>query len=264
MKHVYLSPHLDDAVLSCGGAIHRRAATGETVLVLTIFTGDFEGGELSPFAARLHKEWGNPPQIMTLRCAEDVAALTLLGAQGQHLGYLDAIYRADPEGEWLYTGDEALFGGVHLADPLIQDGAEALFADLVERLPPAEQATVYAPLTVGQHVDHVVVHSVARHLLESGYRVAFYEDYPYAETPQALESALVAVEGEHWRSEVIPLDPADVAARVSAIGYYRSQLSILFGGAEAMPNRVWAYAAACSVGPGLAERIWWPELASPA
>ena len=40
LKHVYLSPHLDDAVLSCGGAIHRAGAAGEAVLVITVFAAE--------------------------------------------------------------------------------------------------------------------------------------------------------------------------------------------------------------------------------
>jgi hypothetical protein len=48
-------------------------------------------------------------------------------------------------------------------------------------------------------------------------------------------------------------------AKVSALAYYRTQMAILFGGAEAMPSRLWACAAACSPQDCLAERIFWPQ-----
>jgi LmbE family N-acetylglucosaminyl deacetylase len=263
MKHVYLSPHLDDVVLSCGGAIHRQTTAGDSVLAITVFCGESSGDELSPFALQLHDDWGNVPQIMALRRAEDTAALALLGAEAQHLNELDAVYRADSEGRWLYTDLETLFGFVHAADPLASDGAQELADRFAERLAGliilADQLTIYAPLGVGRHVDHQIVHMAARRLLSLGYhRLAFYEDYPYAERPGATEAALAAAAVTNWRDKALPLDPADLSAKVSALGYYRSQLPILFGGAEMMPNRVWSHAATRSPSLCLAERLWWP------
>ena len=262
MKHVYLSPHLDDAVLSCGGAIHRATAAGEKVLVVTIFAEEAGAGmALSSFALAQHGYWGNPPKPMTLRRAEDAAALTLLGAEGLYLDYLDAVYRTDASGQSIYTDLATLMGEIHPADPTIQDGAEGLAGRLAGLVSARDQAMLYAPLGVGHHVDHQVVHEAARWLLARGYRLAFYEDYPYAEQPDAVEAALASARAEGWRAEVIALDPADVTAKVSALGYYRSQLPILFGGVEAMPNRVWTFAAdePSQSETGLAERLWWPR-----
>jgi len=258
VKHVYLSPHLDDAVLSCGGAIHHRAAAGEVVQVITVFAGDFSGEDISPFAALQHSYWGDPPWPMPLRRAEDAAALALLAAQVQHLDYLDAVYRAGPEGAWLYTQEQALWQGVHSADPMVCGGMEDLVERLVGLIPSRDQAVVYAPLGVGRHVDHEITHHAARQLLEMGYQAALYEDYPYVQRSGALESALVAARADGWRSETIPLDAADLTAKVSALSYYRSQLSVLFGGAEAMPAQVWSFATTRSPQLCLAERIWWP------
>jgi LmbE family N-acetylglucosaminyl deacetylase len=259
MKHIYLAPHLDDAVLSCGGAICRHTASGDAVLVITVFSGEFKGEVLSPFALQMHSEWGNPPKPLALRHAEDMAALALLAAEVRHLDVLDAIYRTDPGGRWLYADLGTLFGEVQPADPMVLDPPDGLVAQLVRFVSLENQAILYAPLAVGHHVDHQIVHRVARQLLETGYQVAFYEDYPYAEREGALESALIVTGANNWRVEAISLDPAHVAAKVSALGYYRSQLAVLFGGAEAMSNRVWAFAATRSAEHGLAERIWWPS-----
>jgi LmbE family N-acetylglucosaminyl deacetylase len=258
VNHVCLSPHLDDAVLSCGGAIHRHTAAGEAVQVITVFAGDFSEDDISPFAALQHSYWGDPPWPMPLRRAEDAAALTSLAAQVLHLDYLDAVYRAAPEGAWLYTEERALWQGVHSADPMVRGGMEDLVDRLAGLIPSRDQALVYAPLGVGRHVDHEITHRAARQLLEMGYQVAFYEDYPYAERSGALESALVAAGADGWRSEAIALDAADLTAKVSALSYYRSQLAVLFGGAEAMPGHVWSFATTRSPQPCLAERIWWP------
>jgi LmbE family N-acetylglucosaminyl deacetylase len=38
--YIFLSPHLDDVVLSCSGALCSLRAQGCTVLVITLFAGD--------------------------------------------------------------------------------------------------------------------------------------------------------------------------------------------------------------------------------
>jgi LmbE family N-acetylglucosaminyl deacetylase len=259
VKHVYLAPHLDDAVLSCGATIHRQTAAGEQVLVITFFAGEPPAGvPLSSFALVQHGYWGNPPRPMALRCAEDLAALTLLGAEAQHLDYLDAVYRAGPDGQWLYMEEDALFGTVHAQDPLAPERGMLLADHLVELIPADTHTAVYAPLGAGRHVDHQVVHVAARLLGDKGYQVGCYEDYPYSEWPGAVDAALAVAGAGHWSLETRPVDPSDLAAKVSAVAYYRSQMSILFGGAEAMPSRVWAFAAARPSPGCLAERIWWP------
>jgi len=118
---------------------------------------------------------------------------------------------------------------------------------------------LYAPLGVGDHVDHQVVRMAALRLLAAGYRVVFYEDYPYADRPGASESALTAAGGTEWQCECVALGAMDLAAKVSALGYYRSQMSVLFGGAESMPNKVWAFATTRAVQEGLFERRWRPR-----
>jgi LmbE family N-acetylglucosaminyl deacetylase len=258
--HVYLSPHLDDAVLSCGGAIHRQVSAGEPVLVITFFAGEPPAEpSLSPFALVQHGYWGNPLRPMDLRRAEDKAALTLLGAEAKHLDFLDAVYRVGVEGEWLYAGEEAIFGEVQPADPLMINGAQVLVDCLVDLIPHEDRRVVYAPLGAGHHVDHQVVHVAARRLVDKRYRLAFYEDYPYAQRPDVVAAALAAAGGENWPVEVRSLAPSDLMAKVSALAYYRTQMAILFGGAEAMPSRLWACAAACSPQDCLAERIFWPQ-----
>ncbi|KAB2956573.1 MAG: PIG-L family deacetylase, partial [Thermoanaerobaculia bacterium] len=50
-----LSPHLDDAVLSCGGRIADEVARGRDVLVVTVFTADEPAEPPSRLAADLRR-----------------------------------------------------------------------------------------------------------------------------------------------------------------------------------------------------------------
>ena len=254
MRHIYLSPHLDDGVLSCGGAIHRHVAAGEEVLVITLFAGDPPDRDcLSPFAQGQPAHQTGAPRPAVLRRAEDLAALALLGAEVRHLAFQDAIYRRLPDGAWPYADLAGLLGQVHPADPATP---EALAAEVEACLPGDEPVILYAPLAVGCHVDHQLAHRAAWLLLERGYDVAFYEDYPYAEKPGALDAALAAAGGGGGAVEVISLTSADLRAKVAALAYYHSQMAVLFGEAVAMPGRIWSFAVDCSPDKGLAERIW--------
>jgi LmbE family N-acetylglucosaminyl deacetylase len=260
MNHVYLSPHLDDAVLSCGGAIHRHGMAGERVQVVTIFAGEPDPSAiLSEFAREHHAQWGGLSQPMSLRRAENVLALTRLGAEALHLDYHDAVYRMGTDGRCIYQDLDGVFGEVRSFDPLAGDGASELAERLAETVCLGDQQALYAPLGVGRHVDHQIVHAAARRLLARGHRVAFYEDYPYAEQDGAVESAIAEAGAGDWLEEPVAVSAEDMSAKVSALNYYQTQMATLFGGMEAMPNRVWTFAATRAAAVCLAERVWRPK-----
>ena len=100
-----LSPHLDDAVLSCGGLIARWINRGYDVTVLTIFAGDPPPGPLSPFAQELHSRWDQADGAVASRRAEDRIACGRLGASVAHLAFPDALYRRSAAGDPLYPNE---------------------------------------------------------------------------------------------------------------------------------------------------------------
>ena len=74
---IYLSPHLDDVVFSCGGAVARGVQAGQRVLVVTVCSKPpLSGTRLSAFAEALHRKWGlRPEECVSARLKEDAAAL---------------------------------------------------------------------------------------------------------------------------------------------------------------------------------------------
>jgi LmbE family N-acetylglucosaminyl deacetylase len=248
-RHLILSPHLDDAALSCGGAIHRWAAAGEPVLVVSVMTADPPPGDPSPYAAYQHGRWDLPPrEAYAARRAEDRAALERLGAGWAHLALVDCIYRRGPGGPY-YSSDEELFGAVHPEDAGLVKILREQFAALARA--GAGELAVYAPLGLGNHVDHQLVRQAAEGW--RGDEIVYYEDYPYAETvdPDANPGQLAP-----W---VIPLDEADLSARIEAVACYRSQMAVLFGDRDRMAARIRAHAGRLAP-PGCAggERFWRP------
>ena len=250
-RALYVSPHLDDAALSCGGLIRRQVLGGTHVLVVTVLAGAPHHRDLSEFAAQTHARWGNDPSPAAMRGEEDRRALALLGADCLHLEYPDAIYRSHG-GSFLYSSDEELFSSIHPADANLLSQVAAAIADI--RSP--QDSTIYAPLSVGNHVDHQLVRNALLSLRAHSNEIVFYEDYPYVDRPGALTSTLEALRTRVWESELQPFDEMCLEAKIEAIAAYRSQMASLFGSATAMDIRVREYARAVSPEEGLAERYW--------
>jgi len=187
---LYLSPHFDDAVFSCGGQIYDRTQRGERVAVVTICAAP-PPGELSPFATSLHARWEASGQGQFDRAAEDRAALTMLGAEPIHLDISDCIYRRAPNGEWLYASEQAIFGEFSPQEyPLVAAIAEKLAAIQ----PSAPDTEITAPFGVGGHVDHRLTYRIGRQIEKSWRcRVRFYADYPYAENVSIGEPVFISV-----------------------------------------------------------------------
>jgi LmbE family N-acetylglucosaminyl deacetylase len=246
--HIYVSPHLDDAALSCGGRIWQQAQAGDRVLVVTVFAGE-RGADspLSPFAAQMHALWELEGDAPTMRRREDAEALACLGTDAAYWPYLDCIYR-QMDDDFPYASEEALFGEVYPAEEKLVDE----LAGRLGGLPLEPGGTLYAPMAIGRHVDHQVVHRAAGRI---GRPVAYYEDYPYAEDQQAVQEAL---EGLSWRVERVALSEEALEARVAAIARYDSQFITLgWADAAAMEKAVRAFAV--RTGDGVpAERYWRP------
>ncbi|MCX7790540.1 MAG: PIG-L family deacetylase [Chloroflexaceae bacterium] len=250
-RYIYLSPHLDDAALSCGGTIAQHTTAGTPVLVVNVCTGaPPAGAPLSHFASLMHHRWNlSAEEAMARRLREDAEALEILRADGLHLDLLDAIYRM-PEA---YTSDDTLFGPVAEGDRLAAD-VQARLEALIARFP---DAVIYAPLGVGRHVDHLATFAAALGLSRNGASVAFYEDFPYVCGEQALTRRLAELGGPDRFLPLVTSIDATLTRKIGAIEAYTSQLDVLFGGAAAMARTVRDYAARVSPDAGAyGERIW--------
>jgi hypothetical protein len=174
------------------------------------------------------------------RRAEDVAVLDGLGVRHVHLGHPDALFRRrnDPSGLLRCAGrvlpeldhryptfrfDIAL-GRVSRGDrPLLDD-----LSTQVEEL--SADATVFAPVGVGRHVDHLLARTAGERL-----GATLYADFPYTVRDPGAES--VAARGlRPW------VWTEDLAVKPSVIAGYRTQVDALFPGGE-IPLRPETYYA---------------------
>jgi LmbE family N-acetylglucosaminyl deacetylase len=247
-RQIYLSPHYDDAVLSCGGSISLQHMAGHQALVVTIF-GGAGNGALTPYAAQLQREMGfgaAAEDAVARRREEDTAACEVLNADTLWLDFPDALYRG-------YGSREALFGGVERTDLGIEEQLAAILLEIRSRSP---LAVIYAPLGVGHHVDHQIVCSAADRLVQQQANVKFFEDFPYVASQGAL--------ADRQRELSLKMEPemnevsSHIPARVAAIALYRSQVPQLFGSEEKMRQMVESYTGTIrTTYPGIKiERFW--------
>ena len=223
---IYLSPHLDDAVFSCGGRIHGEVSQGLSVLIATVTTAPAPA-RLSRYAARFHRRGGLGAEAMERRREEDLEAARRLGAEALHLGLPDAIYRVDPQvGRAFYPRWTALVGRPRPADPLAP-----LLRRALEELPDSD--LLLLPFAIGGHVDHRLTREAAEAACADR-RLVCWEDFPYlARWPRPGPRP-----GEGWKPETIELDATALEARCRAMAAYGSQVRLMFGGEAKMRRLV--------------------------
>ncbi len=243
MNWIYLSPHFDDAVYSCGGLIWEQARAGEVVEIWTICAGEPPPGPLPPFAAELHERWGSP-QAVSVRREEDQDACQIVGARQRLFAIPDCIYRFLPDGQPVIHINEDLFSA-----PLEQekDLMHALSQDLLAALPTG--ARLVAPLALGGHVDHRLVRAAAEML---GLRLRYYADFPYVAREQpVIEPHLPP----GVRMHAYPVSAQGLAAWQRAVAAYRSQISTFWPDEPALYADMQAYWRST----GGNARLWEPE-----
>lgn len=228
MRWIYISPHLDDAVLSAGGLIHEQTHAGEQVEIWTILCGFPPNEELSPYAQLLHHEWGvsSVGDLIHARREEDRQACQIVGARPVHFDGLDCIYRRAKNGDWLYG---YIFLPAHEDD---QDFPARMAETISARLKPTDQ--LVCQLGLGAHVDHVLVRR-AVDLLQRP--TLYYVDLPYLfKTPEEFAPNTAGM-----KSNAYAVGEAGLRSWQEAIAAYASQVEHLFGSQDAMREQIHQY-----------------------
>ncbi|MEU8519946.1 PIG-L family deacetylase [Streptomyces sp. NBC_01216] len=226
-----LSPHPDDAVLSCG-ALLGELRDRSSVTVMTVFTE----GAPPPYtlsARQFLRQTGaaNAEELYMERRAEDRAVLAKLGVDRFHGGFVDGLFRrvaAQNRGRRLAARLLPELGHVypthrlHLSRGyLAPSDAKTVrqVTDTVRELLPGGRGLVLAPLGVGGHADHLLVRTAAE---RSGLPVVYYSDFPYnlrAAPDPDFVSGLAATEASWDRG---------LGAKAELIRGYRTQVNALF------------------------------------
>ncbi len=228
MRWIYLSPHLDDAVLSAGGLIYEQTKAGLPVEIWSFMCGFPEESELTDFAKVLHKVWGTgtAEETIRLRREEDRKAAAIVGAKAVHFDFLDCIYRRGRKGEALYTD---IYAPLHEAEA---DLPAQVAQTMIAWLKPDD--VVVCQLGIGSHVDHVIVRKAAEMLKRP---LVYDADIPYF----LKDSHELSPKTAGMKESVQLVPEAAMGPWLEAIEAYSSQLSSLFEDLASMRESLRAY-----------------------
>lgn len=283
-RAVFLSPHLDDAVFSCGGLIAKLAQSGERVLIVNIFSEYAEKSD---------------------RHEEEFRVADFLNIDILHLGELDAVFRNKS-----YKSLLQMFSRVDSADRLNLPGLANKLKNLLGGI---TYDTIYAPLGVGWHVDHLLTHELSQ-LIGEKTKICYYEDAPYILLPNftayrlaqfgakpmpnlagaaraggrvMMSSAAIhkfsrspfrflirwvisawfwvllrrqrraVVSPRKFEHEVIEVE-AQLSTKIDACELYQSQIGEFYFDRQDCESRLREYARQIGGGNTYCERYWWP------
>ncbi|MGB9897615.1 PIG-L deacetylase family protein [Thermanaerothrix sp.] len=246
MRWIYLSPHLDDAVLSCGGWIWWQIQQGEIVEIWTVCAGDPPAGPLTPYAQSLHKRWQTGPEAVAVRRQEDQNACQRIGALPRYFPIPDCIYRYHPErGTPIVNGDDDLFQPS--LPPSEHPWVDFLRVQLKALL--SESDILVCPLALGGHIDHHLTRTAAETLALP--RLWYYADFPYALRDCHKELRPTTTH----RPLPLNLPPDALDAWIEAITCYRSQLSTFWPDLPTLKREILHYYQNCKD-----QILWMPSL----
>ena len=235
MRWIYISPHFDDAVLSCGGLIWEQTHLGIPVEIWTVTAGDPPPGPVSDLITRVHKMWntGTPQQTIEQRRMEDRNAASQVGAMVRHLKMVDAIYRRNNSGTLIYTRD--VFEPIHASETgIVEETASQIANQLFD------SDIVVCPIALGGHVDHIITRRAVESLRPQGSQLWYYADIPYLfRHGEELGPAT-----ENLQSENFFISDHGLTAWTAAIEQHASQISSLFADTDDMRSQIKAYCLA--------------------
>jgi LmbE family N-acetylglucosaminyl deacetylase len=239
MRWIYISPHFDDAVLSCGGLIWEQTQKGFPVEIWTICAGNAPPGRLSSQAVACHTQWGikSARDVVAARRLENQAAARQVGAETVDFSISDCIYRRSPSGKILYPDD------VFVSMDRIEIHLDAdISAALASELQPGDK--VVSPLAIGGHLDHVLTRLAAERLDRP---LWYYADIPYLiNHPEMLAPAVKGL-----RRTLYPVSENGLEVWRKGIAAYATQILMLFRNSARMRRVIRLYWESL---PGL--RLW--------
>ncbi|MEN8905017.1 MAG: PIG-L family deacetylase [Clostridiales bacterium] len=215
-KNLFISPHLDDVVLSCGEYLKKLSNEGENITVMTIFSGFPEPASFSKIAREYHAKCKVYDDVIFKRKEEDIFAMEYYGADYIHLDFFEALYRLDKYGNHRFKNVSDIFNKNVLAE---NDTVSEIKEKICNTIDFNLIKCIYIPLCLGNHIDHILTSKAVIQLLNeecNDIEVYYYEDVPYSfnlidekwdiDYMCKLNADVFDISYEEWSSKLIGID----------------------------------------------------------
>ncbi len=174
MRHIFLSPHMDDAVLSAGNYMLQLLKNRKEIMTIAVFTS-FGSRPISLNAQiyLIKSGFFSLHSFAKKRKEEDINAMRFLHTPYTHLDYIDGAFRKTTKGTHIYPTFRKLFSGIitHEDEKHMQTWRRKIMSFC------KKTDIIYAPLGIGNHADHIIVNRIAQTLPN---KIYFWLDQPYA------------------------------------------------------------------------------------
>ncbi len=211
MRHLFFSPHLDDAVFSAGDLIAHLTKQNHSVTVITLFSKFVTKKSLSLTAKKFINDCGYKSliQFQSQRIKEDKKALKLLKANFKHLNFTDALFRHQINLKQLFSSP------IFIKDYCL---ILKLYLQIKKIIQPND--ILYAPLAIGRHLDHRLINLLIKRFNQKTY---FWVDQPY------INQRLGKKQLNQLKPKMcLKLKPKKTKRKILAAKEYSSQINLIF------------------------------------
>jgi LmbE family N-acetylglucosaminyl deacetylase len=174
MRYIFLSPHMDDAILSAGSFLIQLTGKNLPITVVTIFS-EFGSLPISWDSRKyiFHSGFLRLSSFIKARKLEEDAVMKALNISSILLKFIDGGFRKTDSGKLIYQNhDELMNGTISINDVSLIHNIEKRLRVIIKR-----DDVLVAPLGVGGHADHLIVNKVS---LLFPNKILYWLDQPYA------------------------------------------------------------------------------------
>lgn len=218
-KFVFISPHLDDAILSCGNLIYELKKRDKKIFIITVFT---RASRIeSPQAKKYLNQclYTNAQKIFKDREKEDLNVCNSLDIIPIHMGFIDAAWRHYNRKPVYHSNDRQYSGEISYKD---KDMIKKITDKLKKIIDNNNKILLLSPLGIGNHIDHLIVNKIVGKIKIDK---IFWEDFPYSTKGNNLKKLLCLYKKYYL---LFKIDNSNFSKKLKLIKLYKSQFKLLF------------------------------------
>ena len=200
---IFISPHFDDTVLSCGLLLDCLQKNKKNILIVTFFTKASKKPYSKEAKVFVNKSgYDDANKLFKDRAIENKNALAFFYAKYLNLDFIDTVFRQNN-----------IIENQKLKRKLKQS------INNIKILP---KTLILAPLGLGDHPDHILINKLIKKIDKP---IIFWEDFPYNKNPISIKSFF------RWNlnyQKAFDLIDSKNIRKNKAIKMYKSQMNPLF------------------------------------
>lgn len=230
---IFISPHLDDAILSAGGLL--SSLSGKTkIIVINVFTKSVDDKPtLSAWKYVKAMRYKKAKKLYEDRRKEDKKAFAQINITPINLGFTEALWRkktgmiANTLGKLLpeFCSIYPIYR-LHITAGKIAKADEKIMAEITKQITviitQEKDPVIFAPLGIGKHVDHCIVRKICANAF--GKKVIYWSDFPYNVRENNFGTPPLGYKKEAFSYNILKKN--------TLITFYKTQITGLFNGTD--------------------------------